>query len=300
MAEFLSSTSHIVSRMEDAVSQSKEYVYFMTPSLLEVPHSLSSVLTQAIGRRIKLVVIFREHAIEGIQIPLFQNSTISIFQCATLNTNLCLTDKEGIISSHNIFSPSADAKIEFGTYFRKSYAAEMHLAVLEEFRKVWGDSVKMVFDDGKLVSYESVLAKKSVEAKAKVEVKVAEPGEAYVMLTKKLTVKEKQNVILKTFARAYENCAIKVEDAERLRVVGQGMVLNLSVDRVDLIFVHYETFQSRLEEIKEFVTTRHPELNFWFQYNRINMQLQYEKDIVAVFQTIQSLVSEFKLINVGS
>ncbi len=291
MAEFLSSSKHITARIEEAVSRAKEFVYFLTPTLSRIPEGLSSGLAEASRRGAKLVLIYREALLtDEKEIQLLQASRINIFQSTNLNTSVCLTEKASIISALSLFAPSFEDGVEFGTSFQKTYAAEMHNQLLEEFRRIWGDCVKMVLDDGKLITQAEWSARMPKEPEV-----IRPSADPVVMSTKKLTVKEKQEVIVKIFSREYQTCVLKVEDAERLRITGRGMVLNLSSERVDLIFIHYETFKTRLEEVQAFIMSRHPNVKFWFQYNRINMQLQFEKEIAEVFVTVGDAVSEFKL-----
>ena len=63
-----------------------------------------------------------------------------------------------------------------------------------------------------------------------------------------------------------------------------------------MIFARYEVYQSRMEEIKGFITAKHPDLKVWFQYNRINMKLESESEIARMFFTVREAVTSFHLI----
>ncbi len=291
MAELLPSTRHIVARIEDAIAQAREFVYILSPNICSLQGQMPSNLAEVVRLGAKVVLIYRNTSIAHESIETWQASRTSLFHNANINTSILLTEKEAVISSFNPFVDPVPDVIEFGTYFRKAYAAEMHAHLLQEFRKIWSDSVRMVFHENTLISQEAWVASMPKEP----EVKAVKPGDPVLMSTKRLTVKEKQDVVLKVFKREHPDCTIKVEDAERIRIYGRGMVLSLSNERVDLIFVHYETYQARTEEVKSFITARHPDLKFWFQYNRINMQLQYEKEINDVFFTVRECVSAFAL-----
>lgn len=294
MAEFLRSTDHIVTKIEEIITQAKEFVYFMSADFSQMPRLLSNRLWEARKRGAKVILIYGKGELtDEADIISVQDSRISIFCQPHLKTNAYLNEKEAVLSSFGLFSPSKQPGIEFGTYFRKAYAPEVHAELLKEFRSILGRAVKMVVENGKLVSEEELIqTRKEVIP----EVSSLDDGAPAILSTKVLTVKEKRDVVLKLFSRENKDCTIKIEDTERLRIVGKGIVLVLSDERVDMVFVYYEAFQSRIEEIKKFIMTKHPELKVWFQYNRINMNLNRESEIASVFFTIRETVAAFKLI----
>jgi hypothetical protein len=217
---------------------------------------------------------------------------MGFFRHPGLNTNAFLNEKESVLTSFSLFASAEQTKIEFGTYFRKAYAAELYAELLKEFRSVLADAVKMVMDAGKLVPVEEVQARKSSQVERQASTEATQP----VASTKPMTIKEKQDFIVKLFAREHKECTLKIEDAERLRLYGKGLVFAISKERVDLIFVHYDAFQSRMEEVKTFIANRHPDLKTGFQYNRINMKLEFESDITKVFYTLREAITSFHLI----
>jgi hypothetical protein len=291
MAEFLSNSTHIKTKIEDLVAQSAETIHLLTPTFSHLPEVFATKLWEAMRRGVKVFIIYREirESAEKHLVRL-QHSRLIILQNSDLNTSAYFNEKEAVITSHRFFA-AQESSIEFGIYFRKTYAKQMHTELVAQFRTMLANSMKMIIENEKLVSQEEIFERNSkiIEARPKDE-------EPPPILTKLLTVKEKQGVILKVFARECPDCTLKVEDAERIRLYGKGIVLALSNERVDLIFVHYSALQAKMEEVKSFILSKHPELKVWVQYNRINLKLEYEKDITEVFFTMREVVNTFSLI----
>ena len=288
MAQFLSTAQRISSKIEDIIINAKEFVYLISPQFSQIQEPLLTRMWEALGRGVKVTVVYREatwHDDHGIL--LLQKRKISLYCNASLNTSAYLNETEGVVSSFKLFAPTEQHGIEFGVYFRKLYSKDMYDELLKESRTMHTDGIKMVVENAGLVSYEDVIARMP-----KPEV----PDEAIILATKKLSVKEKQKVILKIFARECKECTMKIEGEDRLRIVGKGIVLALSNERVDVIFVHYTTFQARIEEVKKYILSSHPNLKAWFQYNRINMNLESEGEIANVFPTLRQAMTSFELI----
>jgi hypothetical protein len=291
MAEFLASTKHIVTRIENIVGGAKEVIYLASPTLSQIPKPLLTMLWDATKQGVKVNLIYREisESNDNVIISL-QNSRIRVFHNSNLNTSVYLNEKEAVLTSFGLFA-AEQTGIEFGACFRKAYAAAMFVELLKEVQVIMAGTVRMEIENAKLVSQEEVWARN-----AKPEVKTTSDETLRPISTKILTVKEKQEVILKIFTREYQDCTLKIEDAERMRLYGKGIVFALSKERVDIIFVHYEAFQSQLEAVKQFMIAKHPDIKMWFQYNRINMKLELESEIVNVFPTVGEAVTSFGLI----
>jgi hypothetical protein len=291
MADFLPSSDRIIARVEDVVDQAKEVVHLLSPAINQLPETFSTKMWEALRRGVKIFVIYREINEEGEKhLVRLQHSRLIILRKSDLNTSVYFNEKEAVVTSLQFFG-LREKTIEFGTYIRKTYASAMYGEIMSEFRTMLAHSMKMVIQDQKLVTEEEVYERKKqiFESQPKIE----EPAP---ISTKILTVKEKQGVLLKIFARECPDCTVKVEDADRIRLYGKGIVLNLSGDRVDLIFVHYSALQARMEEVKAHISSKHPEVKVWVLYNRINLKLEYEKDITAMFFTMRDVVGVFNLI----
>jgi hypothetical protein len=291
MADFLSTSDRIIARIEDIVDQSKEVVHLLTPTIAQLPETFSTKMWEALRRGVKIFIIYREISEEGAKhLVRLQHSRLIILRKDDLNTSAYFNEKEAVLTSLQFFGPR-EKSIEFGTYIRKTYASAMYGELLAEFRAMLAQAMKMVIEDQKLVTEEEVYERKKqiLESQPRNE----EPSP---VSTKILTIKEKQGVILKIFARECPDCTVKIEDAERIRLYGKGIVLTLSNERVDLIFVHYSALQSQMDEVKAVIQSKHPQLKVWVLYNRINLKLEYEKDITELFFTMREVVNAFSLI----
>jgi hypothetical protein len=291
MAEFLASTKHIVTRIENIIGGAKEVIYLASPILSQIPKPLLTILWDAAKLGVKINLIYREiEEADENMITSLQNSRIRIFHNPNLHTSVYLSEKEAVLTSFGLFA-AEQTGIEFGTCFRKAYAAAMFTELLKEVQVIMAGATRMEIERANLVSQEEVWARN-----VKQEIKTT-GDETLRISTKILTVKEKQEVILKIFSREYKDCTLKIEDAERMRLYGKGIVFALSKERVDIIFVHYEAFQSQLEAVKQFMMAKHPDIKMWFQYNRINIKLEFESEIANVFPTVGEAVTAFSLIS---
>jgi hypothetical protein len=298
MADFLSSSSRIISRIEDMVDQAAEVIHLLSPTFTTLPETFSTKLWEALRRGVKIFIIYREiRDTAEKQLVRLQHSRLIILQNSNLNTSAYFNEKEAILTSHRFFA-AQEQSIEFGTYFKKSYAASMFAELHREFKTILIESMKMVIEDQKFIREEEVIARNiEVNENREREARLLKDEDpAGPMLTKLLTVKEKQTILLKIFKRECPDCTLKIEDAERIRLVGKGIVLALSTERVDLIFVHYSTLQAKMDEVKAFILSKHPDHKVWVQYNRINLKLEYEKDITEMFFTMREVVDAFNLI----
>lgn len=274
------------------MAQAKEFIFFLSPDFNTLPKVVFTKLWEASKRGVRVMLISGETNLSDQQeLASLQNSRVTFHFNQRLNTSVYLNEKEAVFTSFSRFAPSEQNATEFGVFFRKKYAAQLYDELLKESREILGQSTKMVIEDSGFISAEELWERrqKLQEAKSPEEISLTNSA-------KPLTIKEKQELILKLFAREYKDCTIKVEDAERLRVYGRGIVLALSKERVDMIFVHYEAYQSRMEEVKQFLAERNPEMKVWFQYNRINMKLERETEIASAFTVVNEMVLRYKLV----
>jgi hypothetical protein len=126
MAEFLSNSTHIKTKIEDLVAQSTETIHLLTPTFSHLPEVFATKLWEAMRRGVKVFIIYREirESAEKHLVRL-QHSRLIILQNINLNTSAYFNEKEAVITSHRFFA-AQESSIEFGIYFRKTYAKEMH------------------------------------------------------------------------------------------------------------------------------------------------------------------------------
>jgi hypothetical protein len=293
MAELLSTTSHIVTKLEEIAGDAKEYVYFVNSDFSRIPSSVFAKLWEALGRNVRVVLLYDKITDAEYQEILFLTKrNVGLFHSKGLNTGLFMNEKIALLPTATHLNSDHHSNIQFATFFKKSYSATTYEELLNGFRNIHRDAVKMIAVDEQLVSYESVLEKQQ-QAR---EIKIAAEPVMIVPSSKKLSIKEKQAAIIQLFERECKDCTVKAEGADRVRLYGKGIALALSKERVDIIFVHYDVYQSKLEDVKSFIFAKHPNLQAWFQYNRINLQLEKESEIVEVFPTLKEVVLSFNLI----
>ena len=294
MADFLSTTSHIVSSLEQIAEQAKEFVYLVSKDFSTIPQSVFVKLWEALGRNVRVVFIYDQITdAEKKEILFLTKRNVGLFQFKDVNTNFFMNEKMALVPSFHHFS-SNNLNNQFAISFKKLYSSHLYEDLLNGFRTIHRDSQKMVLANEELVSYESLLEKQHQER----EIILSQQPVAVAITpsTKKLSIKQKQLCITQVFERECSECTIKQEGADRLRLYGKGIALALSKERVDIIFVHYDAYQSKLEDVKSFILTKHPDLQVWFQYNRINIKLETESEIVDVFPTFKQVILSFSLI----
>lgn len=291
MAEFLPSRKHIFLRMEDTISQAKELVYLISPDLRQIPQTVFNKLWDAHRRGVKIFVLYRrcELAGEDEVVKLEQLKGVSIYRHEHVHVNTVFSEKEAVVTSLDLTGPVEESNVEFGIYFRKSYAAEMHEKLLAESKAIRLQGVKMAMHQGTLVELAKIEIPLPVEAD-----KV--PPSSMAAAAKKLTPREKQNLILELFSKECQGCVVKVEDHERMRLQGKGIVVFTNKERVELIFVRYEHYNSKKEEVKAYILSQHPGLKVWVTYNRITVNAERSDDIVGLFTTVKNAVTSLSLV----
>jgi hypothetical protein len=290
MAQFLSNSQHILTTIDDVITHAKDVVYFVSPEFSEMPESTLRKVYEALARRVKIVVIYREAILKGMaEMLLLLGRNVNFYRSSELNTSAYFSEKEAVLTSFQLFVPSSQVRAEFGVFFKKAYSGGMHDELVKECNRLQTSAARMVIDNNEVLSWEEAQARKP-----KIDYTVSEP--VIATSDKKLTVKEKQKFILNLFARECKDCNIKIEGEDRLRLYGKGIALALTKERIDIIFVQYNTYIAKMEDVKQFVTAKHPKLKVWFQYNRINMNLESENEIESVFPTLRHAMTSFQLL----
>lgn len=293
MAEFLESRAHINIRIEDTVSQAKEFVYLISPNLSQIPQPVFTKLWKALSQGVKVFLIYRHSSlVEQAEISkLEQLRNISIYHHEHLHVNANFNEKEAVVTSLNISGEIEESNIEFGIYFRKNYAADMYEKLLSESKRIQRQAVKMVLHNGKLIERSIVEIRPPIAATDTQQQAASSPD-----FSKKLTVKEKQYLILDIFSKECKDCVIKVEDHERIRVQGKGIVIFTNKEKVEVIFVRYDTYNLNKDAVKEYIITRHPDLQLWLTYNRITISVDRREEVISVFSTIKDALTSLNLV----
>src|SRR5688572_12750449 len=100
MAQFLSTSQHISATIEDVIAHAKETVYLVSPEFLEIPEPILTKIYEALGRRVKVVVIYREAVSKGAEeILLLMKRNVSFFCSTTLNTSAYFNEREAVLTS---------------------------------------------------------------------------------------------------------------------------------------------------------------------------------------------------------
>jgi hypothetical protein len=298
MADFLATRLHINMRIEDTISHAKEYIYLLTSDFAHLPQPLFQKLWEASSRGVKVFIIYANTSLTEDQLPTLQKfRNLSLYSNPGLRYNTTFNEHEAVIHSISTTSHIAEDEIHSGVHFKKKYASEMHEKLLGETKEIRNNGTKMTVNGGQLVDY---LKLQETFVKAEEEKKINLPPptstDAPVYGSKKLTVKEKQKLILDTFAEQCPDCQVKIEDAERVRVQGKGIVVFTNKEKIEIIFVRYDTFNAKKEEFKEHVLRLHPGLPIWCTYNRITLHADKADEIITLFASIKNGLALFGLV----
>lgn len=292
MPEFLKSPVTIHDKIEELILGAAEYVHLISPYLYYIPASINQALKKANGKNIKVTVIYKKGLVShGKEVEKLNLANLSVYSHEQLHAKAYFNEKEAIITSFNLSGNEGERSIEYGIYFTREESPEAFDSLLNDSMKLLADCREMKIEDSRLVEKPVIRAVPPVSEIKPIAAEglVADPD-------KKLTPKERQNLLLRIFSTEYKECAIKVEDSERLRVQGSGIVLFTNKQRTEVIFVRYDAYKSQLEEIKEFITSRHPDLPIWFNYNRITLNVEKAPEIISLFATIKAAVTAFNLV----
>jgi hypothetical protein len=295
MAHFLTTQGHIKLRIEDTISQAKEYIYFLTSEFLILPSSLFHKLWEASSRGVKVFIIYPENRISDHDLLTLQKfKHLSLYCSAALRYNATFSEKEVIVHSLCLTSPEDESAIHSAVHYKRKYASEMYEEILNETKEIRNKGTKMIFHQGRLeenLKVQEVFIKQEEEKKP-----LPSPGELPNYGSKKLTAKEKQKLILDTFAVHCPDCAVKVEDSERIRIQGKGVVVFTNNEKIEVIFVRYDNFNSRKEDFKAHILKKHPELPIWCTYNRITLNIDKADEIINLFASIRDALLQFSLV----
>jgi hypothetical protein len=289
MPELLTNAS-ISYRIEQLISDAKEFVYLVSPYLYYVPQQILNELSAAHARGVRIVLIYKKGlVVQGKQIERFQSlPNIEIFCSERLHAKAYLNEREAIVSSFNLMSGEASGSIDFAVQIFRADHPDIFDRIRAESEGIRDLSLRMRIDQSKLVEV-------PVE-RAKPEKKAPKPLAAVSIESKKLTSREKQNLILELFAKECQDCSVKVEDHERLRVQGSGVVIFTSKERVEVIFVRYAAFNLQKDNVKEYILSEHPGLQVWTSYNRMTFNVDKSHEVVGLFSTVKEALVFFKLV----
>lgn len=301
MADFLATRLHINMRIEDTISQAKEYIYLLTSDFAHLPQPMFQKLWEASSRGVKVFIIYANTTLPDDQLPSLQKfRNLSLYCNPALRYNTTFNEHEAVMHSVSTTAHTAPEEIHSGIHFKKKYASEMHDKLLSETKEIRNNGVKMTVNAGQLVDYlklQETFIKAEEERKASTPVTTENPTPTSTPVygNKKLTVKEKQKLILDTFAEQCPDCQVKVEDAERIRIQGKGIVVFTNKEKIEIIFVRYDTFNAKKEEFKEHILRQHPALPIWCTYNRITLHADKADEIVTLFGSFKNALLLFGL-----
>ena len=294
MADFLATQGHIKLRIEDTISHAKEFIYFVTCELSVLPQSVFQKLWHASSKGVKVFIIFGENKVPDADLAVFQTfKNLSIYTNPSIRFNTTFNEHEAVTHSLCITSNAEPGDIHSGIHFKKKYASVMYEHLLEEVKKVRNNGTKMTLHQGQLHDYLKIqtdLIKAEEERKP-----IPQTPEAVIYGSKKLTAKERQKLIVDTFGSQCPDCSIKVEDAERIRIQGKGLVVFTNKEKSEVIFVRYDSFNARKDEFKEHILRKHPGLKIWCTYNRITLHVDKAEEVVSVFISIKDALQFFGL-----
>jgi|GEM_PF-4547946 len=290
MPELLTNDS-ISDKIEQMIAEAKEYIYLISPYLYHIPKTALNHLINANNRGVRVVLIFKKGlVVQGKEIEKLQIlNNLNCFCSDRLHGKLYFNENEGVVSSFNLFSGEPLSSIEFGVHFTRASHPGMFAKVLTDSESILHQSLLMRIEDARLVEVPVVRMKPEKKPpKAPVESSLAD--------SKKLTPKEKQNLILELFSTECKECVIKVEDHERLRVQGAGIVVFTNKERVEIIFVRYAAFNPLKDEVKEYIESQHPGLQIWVTYNRMTINVETSHEVISLFSTIKEALTTFQLV----
>jgi HKD family nuclease len=281
MPEFLTTTTNITGRIENIISQAKETVFLITPFLSFVPQSIIDRVEDAIERGVKVVMINKLgtsiHANEIAKLKKLKGMTILSHE--HLHAKAYFNEHEAVVTSFNLSQGNEVKNVEFGIYFNKTDSEEMFNKLLNESRMVQKQSKKVVVDPV------------SMSMKEVVEAPVLQVKPKPVDTNRVLSVIEKQECIKEIFSTICPDCSVKNEEAERLRIERRGIVLFTNAERVDIIFDNTKKYQLKKDEIEKSILLKHPNLNVWFNNNRINIYVSTKVEVVALFHSFREVLT---------
>ena len=288
MAELITD-ARISGKIEDLISGSGEFVCLICPYLYHLPALMIKDLKKADERGVRVVLIYKKGlVVQGKEIEKLETiKNVEIYCSERLHAKAYFNEQEGIVTSFNLLSGEASGTIEFGVHFSRAADPSVYdqlLSVTEVLKK---DSMKMRADAAKLVEIPSP---KIIPERRRVTL-----PEGIVVESKKLNPREKQTLILDLLTREAGDCLVKVENQERLRIQGPGIVIFTNKDRIEIIFVRYGTFNSCKEQLKEFLQVQHPGLQVWVTYNRITFTIDKSDEVISLFYTMKDGLSAFGL-----
>jgi hypothetical protein len=296
MAEFLKSID-IEDRIEKLISDASEFVYLISPYLYHIPPMILKRIKEADARGVKIVLIYKKGlTMAGKEVDKLNDiSSLTIYSHEHLHAKAYFSEREAVITSYNLFSGEGGSiTVDFGMCFPKEEQPDVYEQLVKDSQLLESKSKNMKLTDSKLVD-EASLKPKPEKKYREVKVSVKTPASTPVN-EKILTVKEKQKFIHDTFAALCPECQVKIEDGERMRVQGKGIVVFTSKERVEVIFVRYGIYQSRMEEVKQFIQSRHPDHGIWFNYNRITMSVDKASEISLLFPIIKEAITSLALV----
>jgi hypothetical protein len=293
MPEFLTSKS-ISDRVEQMIVEAQEFIYLVSPYLYNISKEIFDGLKSAEERGVRVVLVYKKGlGAQGKEIEkLYNLSNLTIFCSERLHARAYFNEKEGIVTSFNLLSGEGTYNIDYGIHLTKSANSDMYGNILSETQLVVNQSRQMRIEQSKLVEVPVVRQKPEPKPVEKRETAEVMPG---LDPTKKLTTKEKQNLLLELFSKECKDCLIKVEDAERLRIHGAGIVLFTNKERVEIIFVRYASFTPLKDEIKEYILAVHPEIKIWVTYNRITINADRADEVISLFSTVKEAITAYNL-----
>jgi hypothetical protein len=293
MRRFLANNS-ITEQIEKLIAESDEFVYLISPYIYDVPKPILDRIREAGSRGVKITIIYSKGlAMNGREIEKLQSvENLSIFSTDQLHAKAYLSNKEAVVSSFNLLS-AAPKSVEFGIYFSKKGDNEMFTDLLKEVDVIKNYSKQMRVDGSRIVEIPIVKEKPQRTLPEKIEI----PHEALQNLqARKLSPNEKQKLIQELLKKENGSCVIKIEDKERLRLPGSGIVVFTSKERVELIFVRYATFDSLKEELKEYIQSQNPDVQIGVHYNRITFKADKNDEILKLYPTVKAALVAFELL----
>lgn len=289
MPEFLTNAT-VVERIEETIASSGEFVYLICPYLYEMPLSTLKQLKAAGERGVSTTIIYKKGlAVNGKEIVKLTNiENLSIYSAENIHAKAYFSEREAIVTSFNLLSGEGTYSLEFGVAFSKQEHPDLYAKLFDESQKLVKLARQMRIEDSKLAEIPIVRPKIVRTQQEKIPEGLSIPN-------KRLTPKEKHALILELFAKECADCQVKVEDNERLRIPGSGIVVFVNKERVEIIFVRYTTFNQIKEEVREYILSGHPGLQVWVNYNRIIVQAEQSEEVAMLFMTVKDAVKAFNL-----
>jgi hypothetical protein len=296
MAEFLKSID-IEDRVEKLITDASEFVYLITPYLYHIPPLILKAITEADSKGVKTTIIYKKGLVmSGKQVEkLNELGSVTILSHEHLHAKAYFSEREAVITSYNLLSnEGGTVTIDFGVCMSKEEQPVVYEQLVRDSKDVESKSKNMKLVESKLVDEESLkpkAEKKLREVKVSVKVPPIVPGVG----GKSLTPKEKQALIVEIFKNECPDCQLKIEDGERMRIQGKSIVIFTPKEKVEVIFVRYAIFQSKVEMVKEFFAERHPTHGIWCNYNRITLHADKADEVKMLFPSVKEAITSLAL-----